>query len=52
MGDDRPPGPDYQPSGIIAGSVGGVLLVLVTVVVFLAWRVLFVQPTAYKKVVP
>lgn len=45
-----PPKPDDRSSAIIAGTVGGVLLLLVTVVMFLAWHVLFVQPTAsYKK---
>lgn len=41
---DQPWGPDFQSSDIIAGTVGGALLLLIGVIAFLAWRVLFVLP--------
>ena len=44
-----PMGPNFQSSAIIAGTVGGALMLLIIVVMFLAWHVLCVQPTAYKK---
>ena len=36
--------PNFQSSDILAGTVGEALLLLFTVVAFLAWRVLFVLP--------
>ena len=45
LGPDKPGfGPNFQSSDILAGTVGGALLPLFTVVAFLAWRVLFVLP--------
>lgn len=42
--DDQTFDPNFQSSEILAGTVGGALLLLFTVVAFLAWRVLFVLP--------
>ena len=45
LGPDKPGfEPNFQSSDILAGTVGGALLLLFTVVAFLAWRVLFVLP--------
>ena len=43
LGPDKPGfEPNFQSSDILAGTVGEALLLLFTVVAFLAWRVLFV----------
>ena len=45
LGPDKPGfGPNFQSSDILAGTVGGALLPLFTVVAFLAWYVLFFLP--------
>lgn len=47
-------GPTLQLADILAGSVGGTLMLLIMVVAFLAWRVLFVLPVlrpAYERAV-
>ena len=45
LGPDKPGfEPNFQSSDILAGTVGGALLLLFTVVAFLAWRGLFVLP--------
>lgn len=41
---DQRMGPNFKSSEILAGTVGGALMLLFIVVAFLAWRVLFVLP--------
>ena len=44
-----PMGPDFQSPAVIAGIVGGALMLLIIVVMFLARHILCVRPTAYKR---
>jgi hypothetical protein len=37
-------GPNFQSAEILAGTVGGALMLLFVVVAFFAWRVLFILP--------